>query len=130
MSNYSKDKRPLSPHLSIYKPQITSVMSISHRITGMFMSGGLILFAIWIYSVAYNNELFVILNSLLSSIVGMALLFFWTLAIYYHLGNGLRHLFWDTGRGFELESVTRSGYAVIAFALIATGFTWFVIFAF
>lgn len=120
----SHSDRPLSPHLQVYKPQITSVMSITHRATGVFLSIGSLLLVAWLYAAAYNDSYFNTLNGYFSHIIGQIALGAWTLAFYYHLGNGIRHMFWDMGRGFELKNVTRSGLLVILFAVLATAATW------
>ncbi len=119
-----REKRPLSPHLQVYRPQITSVMSITHRATGVFLSLGTFLLVVWLWAAAYNAEYFGFWQNILSHIMGKIALTGWAFALYYHLGNGIRHLFWDIGRGFELKNLTRSGIAVILFACAMTIITW------
>lgn len=120
--------RPLSPHLTIYKPQISSVLSILHRLTGIGLYAGLMLMAWWVWTAAYNPSAYTELHECLSSILGKLFLFGWTAAFYYHFGNGIRHLFWDIGKGFELPVMARSGWAVVFFTILMTGFTWGFIF--
>jgi succinate dehydrogenase / fumarate reductase cytochrome b subunit len=127
MSEIHKN-RPLSPHLGIYRWQITNTLSILHRLTGFGLAIGLIPLALWLWGVAYEPALFTCMNELAGSILGKLFLFGWTLAFYYHLSNGLRHLNWDLGKGFDLSDVVASGRVVIAFALAMTVFTWSIIF--
>jgi len=120
----SDSSRPLSPHLGIYRWQISMVLSILHRITGLALFAGTALMMIWLWSAAYAPAFYVTLHSGLASTLGKLCLFGWTLAFYYHLGNGIRHLFWDIGKGFSLPVMTRSGWAVIIFTLLMTAATW------
>jgi succinate dehydrogenase / fumarate reductase cytochrome b subunit len=120
----SKVQRPISPHLQIYKPQMTSVLSILHRITGFALSVGLMLLVYWLWAAAYSPTSLTGFYSFTSSIFGMVLLFGWSLAFYYHLANGLRHLIWDTGRMLGIKDATKGGYAVLGFTLGATLGTW------
>ena len=120
----SNIKRPISPHLSIYRPQITSTLSIFHRITGVALYFGLVLLAVFLYVVAYSPEKYVNLHQCLSSAYGRLFLFGWTLAFYYHLFNGIRHLYWDMGKGFDLPSVTRTGWIAIILSVLSSIITW------
>jgi len=117
--------RPLSPHLQIYRPQITSVLSITHRMTGVFLSIGSVFLAAWLWAAAYSEGYYLFWQSIIVEWYGIAALVAWTLAFYYHLCNGIRHLFWDMGRGFSIPNVTRSGIAVIVFAITLTALTWY-----
>lgn len=121
--------RPTSPHLTIYRPQISTVLSIAHRITGVGLYAGLVLFSYWLWTAAYKPTGYASLHECLASIPGKIFLFGWTLAFYYHLANGIRHLFWDIGKGFELPAMAKSGWAAVFFAILMTGFTWGFIFA-
>ena len=116
--------RPVSPHIQIYRPQLTSVLSILHRITGVALSFGAILVAIWLTSIAYNREFFEASFVFLSSIWGRLFLFLWSLALFYHLCNGIRHLFWDAGHWLELDEVYKSGWGVIIGTAVLTVATW------
>ena len=116
--------RPLSPHLQVYRPQISSVLSILNRITGIALSFGTVLFVAWLWVAAYRPDHLETLHDFLGSVIGRLLLLGWSVAFYYHLANGVRHLFWDIGKGFELRDMTRSGIAVIVFTLAATALTW------
>jgi succinate dehydrogenase / fumarate reductase cytochrome b subunit len=116
--------RPLSPHLGIYRFKLHMAMSIFHRITGCALAFSTPVLVAWIWSLAYSPEWFVCISDFLKTIIGQLMLIGWTFAFFYHLGNGVRHLFWDTGRGFQLETVTKSGVSVILFAVIFTAVTW------
>ena len=127
MSNLH-DNRPLSPHLGIYRWQISNTLSILHRMTGFGLSLGLIPLTLWLWGAAYEPELLTCINGLAASIPGKLFLFGWTLAFYYHLGNGIRHLNWDLGRGFKLDEMASSGQLVVAFALSMSVFSWIMIY--
>jgi succinate dehydrogenase / fumarate reductase cytochrome b subunit len=116
--------RPLSPHLQVYKPQITSVLSILHRATGVALAVGTLMLVWWLIAAASGAEAFGIVQGFWGSWIGRLLLLGWSFALFYHLCNGIRHLFWDAGKGFELATVTRSGMAVIASAVILTVIAW------
>lgn len=116
--------RPLSPHLTIYKPQITSMMSISHRITGALLSAGLVVFIGWIWCVAYCPIWAEKISEYLQTPVAKGLIIAWLFFLYYHFINGIRHLFWDAGQGLELPAVHRSGVITILGSIFITWFTW------
>ncbi len=116
--------RPVSPHIQIYRPQLTSVLSILHRITGVALGLGAILVTVGLSSMAYDREFFEASIQLLSGFWGRLFLFLWTLALFFHLCNGIRHLLWDTGRGLELDQVYRSGWGVIIGSLALTVIVW------
>ena len=119
-----KDIRPTSPHLSVYRWQITMVMSILHRITGVGLMLGTVLLVIWLYVAAYDAPNYSYVHGLMSSVLGKLMLLGWTAAFYYHLGNGIRHLFWDMGQGFTIPQTNRSGWVVLIFTLLMTLATW------
>jgi len=112
--------RPISPHLQVYRPQLTSVLSILHRITGVALAVGTILLVYWLIAAASGPEAFASAEALVGSWLGRILLFGWTFALYFHLTNGIRHLFWDAGFGFELKTVYASGWTVVALAAVLT----------
>lgn len=116
----SNKERPLSPHLQIYKPQITSVLSILHRMTGVFLILGTFIFTWWLYALSDGPDYYAKFLSYMSSWIGLLLLFGWTFSLCYHLFNGIRHLFWDIGLGFEMENVKKSGWAVVILTTIST----------
>lgn len=119
-----KENRPLSPHLSIYRWQISNTLSILHRMTGFGLTLGLIPLIAWLYGAAYEPELYSCVVEIFNSILGKIALFGWTVAFYYHLANGLRHLNWDLGRGLRLDEMTASGQVVVVFAITLSIFTW------
>ena len=116
--------RPLSPHLQIYRWQISSVLSILHRITGIALSVGSLLLVYWIIAAAVGPEAFAQAQGLIGSVIGRLLLFGWTYALFFHLANGIRHLFWDMGWGFELKTMSITGWAVVILALLLTLIAW------
>lgn len=118
------ENRPLSPHLQVYRPQLTSVMSILHRITGVGLAVGTLLLVWWLIAVATGPTAFDTVQSFIGSIVGRILLLAWTFALYYHLCNGIRHLVWDTGRGFEISTANASGWLAIVAAVVLTVISW------
>ena len=121
------NNRPLSPHLSIYRWPITMLLSILHRATGIAMSIGLIVFAAWLLNAAQGPETYQYFRAVMSGIVGQLLLIGWTFAFFLHLGNGVRHLFWDTGRGLEIHQANASAWFVLLFAVILTAGFWVVV---
>ncbi|HKV17277.1 MAG TPA: succinate dehydrogenase, cytochrome b556 subunit [Reyranella sp.] len=118
--------RPLSPHLQVYRPQLTSVLSILHRATGIALSVGALYLAIWVMYAAGGARGYEAFQSFNASILGRILLGGWLFSAFYHLCNGIRHLFWDAGYGFELRDAYRSGWIVVAVSLIATVLSWIV----
>lgn len=117
-------KRPLSPHLQIYKPQLTSVLSITHRGTGIFLSIGALALCLWLLSIAAGPQTYARAQAIVNAWYGQILLWAWIASLYYHLCNGVRHLFWDAGLGFDLKTTYASGYAVVIATLILTAGTW------
>ncbi len=117
-------KKPLSPHLQIYKPQLTSVMSILHRATGVFLSLGTLALVYWLTAAAKGPEAYQQAQNLLSSWLGLLLLFGWSFALFYHLCNGIRHLFWDAGLGIDLKTSYATGKVVWIATFILTALTW------
>ena len=115
--------RPLSPHLQVYRPQITSFMSIMHRITGVALSVGTLFFSYWLVSATYGPEKFATAQAVLGSWFGQFILWGFTFSIFYHLCNGIRHLIWDAGCGFEMEKVRMSGIAAIVISGVLTALT-------
>jgi len=116
----ASSNRPLSPHLQVYRPQFTSVLSILHRITGVGLWAGALLMTYWIASATYGPEAFAQAQSVLGSWFGRLVLFGLTGALYYHLGNGIRHLAWDAGWGYEMDKLILTGWALIAFTIVMT----------
>ena len=118
-------ERPISPHLQVYKPQITSVLSIFHRITGVALTFGLILLVAWIFTLSLGEEYFEYFVMFIKSWFGLLILFGFTFALNYHLCNGIRHLFWDAGYGYEIETVHKSGLAVLVVSFVLTILIWY-----
>jgi succinate dehydrogenase / fumarate reductase, cytochrome b subunit len=116
--------RPLSPHLQVYKPQITSILSIVHRMTGVALAAGTLVLVWWLVAAASGGETFANAQALIGSWFGRLLLFGWSFALFYHLCNGIRHLFWDMGHGFELGTVTTSGWLVVISSVVLTLVAW------
>ncbi|MBV8939390.1 MAG: succinate dehydrogenase, cytochrome b556 subunit [Alphaproteobacteria bacterium] len=121
---HSTENRPLSPHLSVYRPQITSVLSISHRATGVALYFGSLLIVAWLVAAAYHAPLYHLLHRWMLTPIGGVVLLLWTLAFFFHFANGFRHLWWDTGHGLTLREVSQSGWIVIIFTLCMTGVAW------
>lgn len=117
-------KRPLSPHLQIYRWQLTSVLSILHRLTGIVLAVGTLLLIYWLVAVAAGPNAFGDAQAIIGSFIGRLLLFGWTAALFYHLANGIRHLVWDTGHGFDLRTAYASGWAVVIAAAVLTVVAW------
>ena len=120
----AKRARPLSPHLQIYKPQITSVLSISHRITGVALGAGTILLAAWIVAAAMGPAAHGRVAGFMGSWLGQLMLFGWSVALFYHLLNGIRHLFWDAGLGLSPITSHQSGIMAMAFSVVASIIVW------
>ena len=119
-----REARPLSPHLGVYRWQITSTLSIAHRLTGAGLCLGLAVLGLWLLAAGLGEGPYRIAEAVLLSWFGLFACFAFTLAFYYHLCNGVRHLFWDAGRGFELAALARSGWVVLGLSLLLTLATW------
>ncbi len=119
-------RRPLSPHLQVYRPQITTVLSILHRATGIVLSAGTLLLVWWLVAAARGEAAYATVSGFLRSPVGLLLLFGWTATLWYHFCSGLRHLAWDAGWGYTLPVVHRSGWTVVIAAAVLTVLTWIV----
>lgn len=115
--------RPLSPHLQVYRPQITSVLSITHRATGVVLFVGALLLTFWLTAATYGPEMFGTAQAILGSWIGQLVLWGIVFSLWYHLGNGIRHLAWDAGWGFELPVLRKTGVAVVVFAVVLTVLT-------
>ena len=120
--------RPLSPHLQIYKPQITSILSIFHRLTGISLSIGSFIIVAWIVSLSMGVESYSYFMSIVDNWFIQTIIFGFAFALFYHFSNGIRHLFWDAGLGFELKSVYVSGSIVVLNAIILTTLTLYFVY--
>ena len=118
---------PISPHLHIYKPQITTMLSITHRGTGIFLSVGALLLCYWLLAIAAGEEIYTRLTVHIAAWYGQLLLLAFTFSLYFHLCNGVRHLFWDAGLGLEIQTTYKSGYAVIIASIFLTGATYYLV---
>ncbi len=119
-------KRPMSPFMigPYYRPQLTSILSLMHRATGVALAIGS-LAVLWVLvSLSMGPESFAVTQACLNSIIGQIVIFIFSLCLMYHLFNGVRHLFWDAGKGYAMNIVYRSGYTVIAATLISTALIW------
>lgn len=117
-------ERPLSPHLQIYKPQITSVLSILHRATGVAAGIGTLLLTWWLIALAAGPESFEVVQDFIGSVVGIVIMIGFTWALFFHLCNGIRHLTWDLGWGFQLPQVTATGWAAVIGSAVLTALAW------
>jgi succinate dehydrogenase / fumarate reductase cytochrome b subunit len=120
----SNNGRPLSPHLSIYRWPITMTMSILHRATGVALSVGFIVLVGWLFDAAMGAETYAAMLSYLDTMVGRLLLMGWSFAFFFHLSNGVRHLVWDSGRGFEKTTANASAWFVLLLAIVLTVLFW------
>jgi succinate dehydrogenase / fumarate reductase cytochrome b subunit len=124
MNIISKHNRPLSPHIQIYRPQLTSVLSIINRITGVALSLCAIILVAWLVAASNGPQSYSIFEGAITSWTGQFLLFGCTFAFFMHLCGGIRHLVWDTGYGFELRFIYASGWAVVIASAVLTVAVW------
>jgi succinate dehydrogenase / fumarate reductase cytochrome b subunit len=119
-------RRPLSPFMigSAYKPQMSSMSSILHRITGCALGVGTLLLTLWLVCAASGDGAFSVIQAFLASWLGILILIGFTVALFYHFCNGIRHLAWDAGKGFELPDMHRNGWLVVAATVILTVVFW------
>ena len=120
----SHAQRPLSPHLQVYKWQLTSVLSITHRATGIALAVGTIALVWWLLAAATGPDAFATAQAFWLSWIGQLLLLGWTWALMFHLCNGLRHLGWDAGWGFELKQAYLTGWIVVSASVVLTVIVW------
>jgi succinate dehydrogenase / fumarate reductase cytochrome b subunit len=120
----STEGRPLSPHLTIYRWPITMTLSILHRITGVGLSVGLVVYVIWLEAIAYEFMPYNTVASALDSLPGQLLLLGWCYSFFFHLCNGIRHLIWDTGRMFEKKQADLSAWIVLLASVGLTAVYW------
>ena len=120
------NNRPLSPHLQVYKLPLPALLSITHRATGVFLAMGTLLLSIWIISLATGVDEFQNVKGFIGSFIGRLLLLGWTFSLFFHLFNGIRHLYWDMAKGLELKSVYTSGYVTMAAAAVMTLVVWII----
>ncbi|PZQ47457.1 MAG: succinate dehydrogenase, cytochrome b556 subunit [Micavibrio aeruginosavorus] len=117
--------RPLSPHLQVYRLPMTALMSITHRMTGVALAAGCVLITAFLVTAAIDEELFEAVRDFSITHVGTAILFAWSLALYYHLCNGIRHLIWDTVHLLDEKKAMAAGWVVLLAAAGLTAATWY-----
>ncbi len=122
----ANNKAPTSPHLQIYRLPLTAKMSISHRFTGVLLSAGLVLIVLFLTALADGQSSWEIAHGILANGIGQLVLFGFTLVLNYHLCNGIRHLFWDIGHGYDLEVASRANKLVLVASLALTLLVWIV----
>jgi succinate dehydrogenase / fumarate reductase cytochrome b subunit len=116
--------RPLSPHLSIFRPYVNMMMSILHRLTGAANYAGSLLLAVWLLAAATGDVAFDAVSAFLATPVGLIVLFGFTWSVIHHMLGGMRHFIWDFGRGFELRTVRALSWATLLGSLTLTGLIW------
>jgi succinate dehydrogenase / fumarate reductase cytochrome b subunit len=124
LASGAESGRPLSPNIQIYRPQLTSVLSIANRITGIFLSIGAIGMVVWLIAAATGPQPYAAVQGAMTSWIGQIVLVGFTFAFFLHLCGGIRHLVWDAGYGFELRSIYVSGWAVVAASVVLTVAAW------
>lgn len=127
MADENRGNRPLSPHLSVYRTQITMITSITHRITGVGLTLGAVLVVWWFLAASTGPEYFAYADAVLTSWFGSLVLIGSLWALCYHFLNGIRHLLWDAGYGLELEVAQKTGVAVLVGSVALTALTLLVI---
>ena len=120
----SSQQRPLSPHLQVYRWRISMAVSILHRISGVVLSIGTAFLVLWLFAAATSPAVMDTIQSVLGSLPGRVALVGWTAALYVHLFNGIRHLCWDAGLGFDKKVFTLTGWAVVVGTVAMTTITW------
>lgn len=120
-----KHERPLSPHLQVYRLPMTALMSITHRMTGVALSGGCLLITAFLVCAAIDPDLFEKIRDFSITPIGTAILFAWSLALYYHLCNGIRHLIWDTVHLLDEKKAIAAGWIVLLATAGLTAATWY-----
>ncbi len=120
----NKTSRPLSPHLTIYRWPITMTLSMLHRGTGVALSVGLLALVVWLESIASGDRSYQIIVGWMDTVIGQLLLLGWGFAFFFHLANGIRHLFWDAGLGFEMRQANASAWSVLVASILMTAAYW------
>jgi len=127
MSDPFHANRPLSPHLQIYRLPLVAILSITHRITGTALAVGTLLLTWWIVAAAFGGDAYAAATGFIGSPLGLLLMFGWSVALFYHFCNGIRHLLWDIGKNFELSQTATANWVVIGGTVILTAVTWFLV---
>jgi succinate dehydrogenase / fumarate reductase cytochrome b subunit len=128
-STGSKHPRPLSPFLTVYRWQYTMALSILHRVTGCALSVGLLLFVYWLAAAATGTAAYAQAQGVFAHPLVKVLLIIFSFSFFYHLLNGVRHLVWDAGFGFEKATARASGWIAFLGAIVVTAFFWFLVFS-
>ena len=123
----NRNLRPLSPHLTIYRWPITMILSIMHRATGVALSIGLILLSSWLVTLYLGEQAYALFTLLMTSPLGSLALYSWSFSFFFHFCNGVRHLYWDTGRGCSKRKVELSAHLVIITSILLTVIFWWLI---
>ena len=123
----NKTGRPLSPHLTIYRWPITMTLSILHRATGVALAVGWIALVVWLESIAFGADAYAMVGGLMNTMIGKLLLLGWSYAFFFHFSNGIRHLFWDVGMGFEVRQANASAWFVVVTSVLLTAVYWFTV---
>ena len=120
----SVSNRPLSPHLQVYRLPLTAITSILHRATGVALGIGTLFLVWWLMAAATGGGYFEFVQSIMGAWIGLLILFGFSFALFFHLCNGIRHLFWDSGYGFEIETAEKATKLVIASSVVLTVLAW------
>jgi succinate dehydrogenase / fumarate reductase cytochrome b subunit len=126
MASSTLKSRPRSPNIQIYRPQLTSVLSIANRISGIVLSMYAVMLVIWLLAAAAGPQAYSTVQVFIGSWIGQILLFVCTFSFFLHLCGGIRHLIWDSGYGFELRTIYVSGWMVVIVSAALTLITWIV----
>ena len=124
MADTTQANRPLSPHLQVYRLPMVALLSINHRITGTALAVGTLLLSWWIVAAAFGDEAYATATGFIGSPLGLLLLFGWSVALFYHFCNGIRHLLWDIGKNFELSQTATANWIVVGGTIALTAVTW------
>lgn len=122
-------QRPLSPHLQVYRLPLPAIMSISHRMTGIILSSGTLMLTLYLVALANGPESFALAQKVIAHPIGMLVLFGYSVALFYHGCNGVRHLFWDALIGLNVPAIYKSGQVVLVLAIVLTAGLWGLIFS-
>ncbi|MBC6438480.1 MAG: succinate dehydrogenase, cytochrome b556 subunit [Rhodobacteraceae bacterium] len=123
MADVNRGNRPLSPHLTIYRPQLNSITSILVRISGNVLLLGALLMVWWLLAAATSPGYFAMVDGLLTSALGDLVMLGSILALWYHALGGLRHLIWDAGYGLDMETADKMGWGMIIGSVVLTFLT-------
>jgi succinate dehydrogenase / fumarate reductase cytochrome b subunit len=129
MSDHAPPSRPVAPHLQIWRWHITLAASIGHRLSGIALYAGLLILTGWVFALDAGPDAYAAYAGAIASPIGLVVLFVITLAVFFHLANGLRHLFWDVGKGFALKTANATAVWAFVFAAAATAALWLALFA-